>query len=191
MSQTKPVRVPSTPPNRFSPIVNEPNVGYSGSTCWSWLPSQTVTQSRLMACLAIPTRSSLSLSKDLPIRTAISSRYASSSMSRTLRLFIGGSAEKEGCSTRSNAAGWICGGNDELKVGPLCWSNGAGCIRLRFIGGGGGGIGFVVSAEELSCHLTHTFSSRHGRPSSLSPREDSASQTSRRIPVGMSQMKVS
>ena len=114
-------------------------------------------------------------------------------MSRTLRLFIGGRTENDGCSTLSNAAGWICGGIDEFGVELLWWSNGAGGITLRSIGGGGGGggIGFVVSAEELSCHLTHTFSKRQGRPSSLSPREDSANQTSRRMPVGMSQMNVS
>ena len=32
----------------------------------------------------------------------------------------------------------------------------------RFIGGGGGGTGLIASAEVLSCHLTHSFSSLQG-----------------------------
>merc|ERR1711939_1104591 len=59
------------------------------------------------------------------------------------------------------------------------------------IGSGGGGTGCAASAEELSCHLTHTFSSLQGLSSSRSPSEESASQTSRRMPVGMSHTNVS
>lgn len=110
MSCTKPIRVPKTPPSLFSPIVKKPAVGFSESTCCRLSPSQTVTQSRVRACRAIPTRNSRSFSNDLPITTAISSRYASSSMSNTLRLRKAGSTEKLGCSTRSRSPGLICNG---------------------------------------------------------------------------------
>jgi hypothetical protein len=42
-SQTKPVKTPRTPPSLFSPMVADPAVGYTASTCERYSPSQTVT----------------------------------------------------------------------------------------------------------------------------------------------------
>ena len=126
MSCTNPIRVPSTPPSRFSPIVRNPAVGLSRSTCCKLSPSHTVTQSRVIACRARPMRNSRSLSTDRPISTAISSRYASSSMSSTLRLRIGGRTEKLGCSTRSRSARRICAGKPGLLKFPIAACRGGG-----------------------------------------------------------------
>ena len=145
----------------------------------------------------MPILSSRSFLWDLAIRMLISSRYGSSSISKTLKLFSAGMAEKVGCSTRSRADMLLGAYGGTTTMGACTVPRPLGCVvfggggkfwLLSIMGGAGGGIGASIV---LSCHRIQSRSRRHSSPSLLCARLDRASQTSRSTPVGMSHTNVS